>query len=50
MGVGNDKWQLDASKLFVTDKSGFKASSSGFEQEILAYAPALWSVLVDIVQ
>ena len=27
-----------------------KESSSGFEQEILAYAPALWSVLVDIVQ
>ena len=27
-----------------------KESSSGFEQEILAYALALWSILVDIVQ
>ena len=40
----------NASTSFVTGKSGFEESSSGFEQEILAYAPALWSVLVDIVQ
>ena len=40
----------NTSKLFATGKSGFKESSSGFEQEILAYAPAtcLVSLLINV--